>query len=100
MLLLAPFEQPLLLDPERRVAALVHGQSACHRIQLEDARDGLVEEAAVVGHHQHGAREARQVPLQPADAIQVEVVRGLVKQQHGGAGQQHPGQHHAGRLPA
>ena len=100
VLLLAPLEQPLLLGPERRVAALVDGQGTCHRIQLEDARDRLIEEAAVVGHDQHGTREGRQIPLQPADAVQVEVVGRLVQQQDGGTRQQHPGQHHAGRLPA
>ena len=47
-----------------------------------------VEEGAVVGDQHHAALEAAQQLLEPGDRVEVEVVGGLVEQQHVGHGHQ------------
>ena len=80
------------------VAALVGVQLAA--LELEDLGDRLVEEAAVVGDDQHRARELLEERLEPGQAVEVEVVGGLVEQQDRGPGEQHAGQQRTGGLAA
>ena len=61
-------------------------------VELEDPLGGVVEEVAVVGDRDDGAREALQELLEPVDRFGVEVVGRLVEQQHVGLRQQHPAQ--------
>ena len=68
-------------------------------IELDDARGDRVEKAAVVGDADHGAGEALQQPFEPADGGEVEMVGGLVEQQHVGLSGQRPRQRDA-LLPA
>ena len=58
-----------------------------------------VQEVAIVGNDDHGAVPGGQHALQPADRVDVQVVGGLVEQQHVGVGEQRLGQQHA-QLPA
>ena len=46
--------------------------------------DDRLEERAVVADHEHGGVEAPQVVLEPGGGLEVEVVGGLVQQQHVG----------------
>jgi hypothetical protein len=64
-------------------------------VELDDAGGHAVQEGAVVGDQHHAALEAHQQALQPVDGIQVQVVGGLVEQQHVGHGHQRLGQGHA-----
>ncbi len=76
------FLQPLVGAEVARVAA----QHAA--VELDDARGHRVEEGAVVGDQHHAALEAAQQLLEPGDRVQVQVVGGLVEQQHLGHGHQ------------
>ncbi len=87
----------LLLEPGRVVALVRDARAA---VELEDPLGGVVEEVAVVGDGDDGAREALQELLEPVDALGVEVVGGLVEQQHVGLGQQHAAQRDAALLAA
>ena len=69
--------------------AVVRGAAAGN---FQRAVGHVVQEGAVVAHQNHGARAAGQELLEPLDALDVEVVGGLVKQQHVGALQQQLGQ--------
>ena len=51
-------------------------------------------------HRHHGAGEACQKLLQPLDRLRVQVVGGLVQQQHVWPHQEHPAQRHATLLAA
>ena len=51
-------------------------------VHLQDAVADVVQEVAVVGHHQQGHTAALQVVLQPLDHVDVEVVGGLVQDEH------------------
>ena len=51
-------------------------------IHLQDAVADVVQEVAVVGYHQQGHTAALQVVLQPLDHVDVEVVGGLVEDEH------------------
>jgi hypothetical protein len=69
-------------------------------LELEDLRDRLVEEVAVVGDDQHGARELLQEGLEPREAVEVEVVGRLVEDQDRRPCEEYSGQQRAGRLAA
>ena len=71
------------------IAAVAAGFAAIH---LHDPAGHLVEHVAVVGDQHQGAAEALQIALQPLDAVGVEVVGGLIQQQHVGLGHQGGGQ--------
>ena len=79
LLLLLGGEPLLLLLEPRRVVALE--RDAVAAVELEDPAGHVVEEVAVVGDDDDGARVLLQVALEPRDRLGVEVVRGLVQQQ-------------------
>ena len=87
----------LLLQPAGIVALIGHALAA---IELERPLGHLVQEIAVVGHQDDAAREAFQVMLQPGHGLRVQVVGGLVQQQHVRLGQQQPRQGHPATLTA
>ena len=55
-------------------------------VQFQNPFCGVVQEVAVVGNRHHGARKAREELLQPIDRLGVQVVGGLVEQEHVGLG--------------
>ena len=63
-------------------------------VQLDDAGGHVVQKRAVVGDGDDRALEVHQQALQPLNAVQVQVVGGLVQQQHVGLGHQGLGQCH------
>ena len=93
-------EAALLLVAVGGVAARVRHELVRDAVELEDASDGVVEEAAVVAHDQHGARERAEEALQPSQPGQVEVVGRLVEEQHRRPGEKDAGQHDPGLLTA
>ena len=81
------------MHQEAGVVALPVDQVAA--IQFEDAGGQGLEEGAVVGDEQHGARIAAQGVFQPGDGADVQVVGGFVEQQQIRLGHQRLGQQHA-----
>ena len=69
-------------------------------VELEDARNGAREEGAVVRDDHRAAGAVGDEPLQPGQAVEVEVVRRLVEQQDVEAGEQDRGQRRARGLAA
>ena len=69
-------------------------------VELDDAGDAPVEEGPVVRHHHHRTGDAVDEGLELVEPGEVEVVGGLVEQQHVVARQQDRGQRGPGRLPA
>jgi hypothetical protein len=63
-------------------------------VQFADARGELVEEGAVVGDEQHGARPGADAVFQPLDGDDIEVVGGFVEQQQVGLADQRLGEAH------
>ena len=57
-------------------------------IELQDPPGDVVQKVAVVGHSDNGARVLLQIALQPGDGVGVQVVGGLVQQQHFRLGEQ------------
>ena len=103
-LVLAAFllEPLLFLHQPRRVIALVGNAAAA--VELENPAGDVVEEVAVVGDDEDGARIAAQMPLEPHHRLGVEMIGGLVEQQKLRLLQQKPAQRHpaplaAGELP-
>ena len=96
-LLLAGEALLLLLEP-RRVVALERDAAAA--VELEDPLGDVVEEVAVVGDRDDGAGVLLQEPLEPLDALGVEVVGRLVEQQQVGPAEQQPAQRDAAALAA
>ena len=78
---------------ERRVAAAIERQLAA--VEMQDRVDRVVEQVAVVADHDHGARIARQMVVEPERAFEVEIVGRLVEQQQVGLGEQHRGERDA-----
>ena len=95
LLLLQP--SALLLEPGRVVALPRDAPAA---VELEDPAGHVVEEVAVVGHGDDGARVLLQMPLQPGHRLRVEVVGGLVQQQQVGRRQQQAAEGHPPALTA
>ena len=87
----------LLLEPGG-VVALVGDAAAA--VELEDPAGDVVEEVAVVGDDEDGVRVLDQVLLQPGDGLGVEVVGGLVEEQHLGLLEQEPAEGDAALLAA
>jgi hypothetical protein len=87
----------LLLQPPRVVPLVRHAAPA---VELEDPLGDVVEEVPVVRDRHHGARERLEVVLQPRHALGVEVVGGLVEQEHVGLLEQHLAQRDAAALAA
>ena len=69
-------------------------------IELEDPLGDVVEEVAVVGDRDDGAGVVLQEPLEPLDALGIEVVGRLVEQQQVGPRQQQAAQRDAAALAA
>ncbi len=75
------FLQPILLLFEpRRVVALEGNAGAA--IEFQNPARHVVEEVAVVRHGDDRALVAREVLLQPVDAVGIEVIGRLVEQQN------------------
>ncbi|KAF1049442.1 MAG: hypothetical protein GAK34_02062 [Delftia tsuruhatensis] len=96
--LLLGLQAVLLLDQPLGVVALVG--NAVATVQFQDPLGSVVQEVAIVGDGHHGAGEAVQELLQPFHGLGVQVVGGLVQQQHVGLGQQQLAQRHAALLAA
>ena len=79
------------------VVARVGGEAAV--LKGRDVAHAGVHEGAVVAHEQHGSVVAREELLEPLNALEVEVVRGLVEQQQVGVAQEELGEGYA-HLPA
>ncbi len=73
------FEPLLLLLEPRRVIALVGNAAAA--IELENPAGDVVEEIAVVGDDEDGARIVAQVAFEPHHQLGIEVIGRLVEQQ-------------------
>ena len=87
----------LLFEP-RGVVALPG--DALATIELEDPLGDIVEEVAVVGDGDDGALVLLEMLFEPVDTLGVEVVGGLVEQQHVGLLQQQAAQGHTTALTA
>ena len=69
-------------------------------IELEDPAGDVVEEVAVVGDDQNGARIIAQMAFQPVHALGIEMVGRLVEQQQVGRIEQQPAERDAAALAA
>ena len=98
LLLLLLREALLLLLEPARVVALV--RIAARAVELENPAGDVVQEVAVMGHRDDGAGVVLEKPLEPRHRLRVEVVGGLVEQQHVGAREQQTAQRHAPPLAA
>src|SRR6185437_4280577 len=87
----------LLLEPGGIVAV---PRDAVTAVELENPLRDVVEEIAIVRHRHHGARILFEVALEPGDRLRVEMVGGLIEQQHVGRGKQQPAERHAPLLTA
>ena len=96
--LLLGSEPGLLLLQPRRVVPLPRDARAA--VELEDPAGDVVEEVAVVGDRDHGARVLLQGALEPGHRLGVEVVGGLVEQEEVGLGEEQPAQGHPAALAA
>ena len=96
-LLLAAQALELLLEPARVVALERDPATA---VELEDPLGDVVEEVAVVGDRDDGARVLLQEAFEPVDRLGVEVVGRLVEQQQVGVAEEQPGERHAALLAA
>ena len=104
-LLIAPLRALLLLLPLPHldigaVIASVFGDGVRLRIEIENARDGVIQKGAVVGDDQRRARIGAQPRFEPLQRLDVEMVGRLVEQHHIRALQQQPRQSQARLLPA
>ncbi len=86
------------LTPERRVAHRPVLRPAT--VELQHAGRHRLQEPAVVGDEDHGGVDLHDRALQPLDRLDVEVVRGLVQQQHVGPRHQRARQRRARELAA
>ncbi len=92
------FEPLLLLHQPRRVIALVGNAAAA--VELENPTGDVVEEIAVVGDDQNGARIVAQVAFEPQHRLGIEVVGRLVEQEKLGLFEEEPAQRHPAPLAA
>ena len=98
VLLALDFRPLLLLLEPGRVAALVG--NALPSIELERPFGDVLEEIAVVGDHDHGARIVAQMMLEPGDALGIEMVGRLVEQKDVRLRQEQLAERHAPLLAA
>ena len=98
LLLLLDGQPGLLLLQPRGIVALPGNPLA--PVQFENPLGDVVEEIAVVGDENDGARVFRQVPFEPGHALGVEMVGGLVEQQDVGTFEQYPAKRHPATLAA
>ena len=78
------------------VGALVFDEPGL--VEVQHAGDGFVEQVQVVADHQQGAAVGPQESHEPVLGIAVEVIGGLIEQQHVTAGEEDAGQLHAAPL--
>ena len=64
-------------------------------LEMQDERDGGIEQVAVVADQQDGPRIARDEVLQPKGAFEVEIVRRLVEEKQIGLGEEEGGERNA-----
>jgi len=69
-------------------------------LEGEDVGGDPVEEPAVVADHHHAAREIFQPVLQGPQGVHVQIIRGLVEEEHVRFFLQHPGQVDAVAFPS
>ena len=69
-------------------------------VEFEDPLGDVVEEVAVVGDRDDSARVFLKIFLEPGDRLGVEVVGGLIEQQHVRRRQQQTTERHAALLAA
>ncbi len=81
----------LLLQPRRIVPLIGNALTA---IDFQDPSGDVVEKIAIVGHHHDGAVVILEEPLQPCHRLGVQMVGGLVQQQHVRMFQQQPAERH------
>ena len=87
-----------LLGRQRRLLALEEGRVVARPVEepaavdLDDPRGQPAQERPVVGHEDERPAEPEQVILEPADRLDVEVVRRLVEQQGVGLADQRSGE--------
>jgi hypothetical protein len=98
LLLLFDGEPLLLLLQPRGVVAFP--RNAVATVELEDPAGDVVEEVTIVRHRNDGAGVAFEETLQPGDRLGVEMVGGLVEQQHVRLRQQQAAQRDAAPLAA
>src|SRR5262249_60706723 len=79
LLLLLSEARALLLEPRGVVAFPGNARAA---IELEDPARHVVEKVPVVGDGHHRARILLEVALEPRHALRVEMVGGLVEEEH------------------
>ena len=82
----------LLFEPGGIVALPGNSMAA---IELEDPLGDVIEEVPVVGHGDHGARIFLEVALEPRYRLGIQMIGGLIEQQHVRLRQQQPAQRHA-----
>ena len=82
------------------VAAVVDPHPLLGEVQLDDPGDRAGQELPVVADDDRRRAEPGDEPLEALQPVQVEVVRGLVEQQHVVARQEQRGQPRTGGLPA
>jgi hypothetical protein len=90
---------PLALGLVLAPAAGVLGRAPRPFVELDDARDGAVEERAVVRNDDERARLGCELPLEPLEPGEVEVVRRLVEEEDVMFRTKHSRQRRAGLLP-
>ena len=93
--LLAGEPGQLLFEPARVVAL---ERDAAAAVELEDPLRDVVEEVAIVGDRDDGARVLLEEALEPVDRLGIEVVGRLVEQQQVGVAKQQPGERDASLL--
>ena len=81
-----------LLQVEIEVARVRREVAA---IDLDDLRHEAIEKLAIVGGHHERALEVAQEVLEPEDRLDVEMVGGLIEEEHIGLHQKDAGQGHA-----
>ena len=69
-------------------------------VELEDPLRDVVEEVAIVGDRDDGARVFLEIALEPGDRLGIEVIGRLIEQQHVRRRQQQPAQRDAALLAA
>ncbi len=57
-------------------------------VEFQDPTGDVIQKIAIVGYSDNGARVLLQIALQPGDGVGVQVVGGLIQQQHFRLGEQ------------
>ena len=92
------FHLQALLFVLQPLAVVAFERNALATVQFQDPAGYVVQEVTVVGDGNHGAVVIVQEALQPGYGFGIQVVGGLVQQQHVRAGQQQAAQGHTATL--